>query len=148
MTWNWTITPWNDTNGGITRLLQDFATTGVRTRSAVCESPGPALAAWETEDAYSFELDVPGLADGDVEIELLDGILTVRGTWAHTLPEGAETLRNERPAGEFCRTVRVPGEVDETGVQAELALGVLRVTLPKRPEVLPRRIEIAPGNKD
>ena len=145
-----TITPWSSMDGGLSRLLHDFVATGTpaRTRypgvfTANPASPSPAITAWETDTGYSFDFNVPGLGEGDVELEILDGVLTIRGSWPVVLPEDANVLRNERGSGEFTRTIQLPGEVDESGVQAEIQNGVLHLTLAKRPEAQPRRIEIA-----
>ncbi len=140
-----TIAPWSTMEGSLSRLLHDFVATGTpaRTRFPGVSTPSPAMTALETDADYSFEFDLPGLGEGDVELELLDGVLTIRGNWPAAPPDGAKVLRNERASGEFTRTIRLPGEVDETAVRAEIQNGVLCLALPKRPEAQPRRIEIA-----
>lgn len=140
-----TITPWSLVDGGLSRLFQDFVPavpTPFGRAGAASTAAVPALSAWETETGYGFELDVPGLDVGDVEIEVLDGVLTVRGRWPATIPEGVKVLRSERTPGPFTRAIRLPGKIDDSGVRAELNHGVLRIELPKRPEARPRKIEI------
>jgi HSP20 family protein len=142
MTRSCAISPWSTMDSSLSRLFHDFVSPASFPAQTFGAKGLPPLAAWETESEYTFEVELPGLADGDVEVEILDGVLTLRGTLPSSLPEGAKVLRNERTAGEFVRSVRLPGEVDEAGVEAHLDRGVLRISLPKRPEARPRRIEI------
>ena len=139
------VTPWSFVDGSLSRLLQDFVPTlpSPILRPRVAETADvPPLSAWETETGYFFEFELPGLAEGDVELEILDGVLSIRGRWPATFPEGAKVLRSERPTGEFIRTIRLPGKIDDAEVSAALENGVLRIELPKRPEARPRRISI------
>jgi len=141
-----TITPFGFVDSGLSRLLHDFVAPIATPVSPPRSGPvaaAPPLSAWESESGYGFEFEVPGLAEGDVELEILDGVLTVRGCWPATLPEGVKVLRSERSTGEFSRAIRLPGLVDDTGVTAELKNGVLRIELPKRAEARPRKIEIS-----
>ncbi len=136
--------PWSSADGGLSRVLNEIVgQTASSTRRAAPSSPSaPPLTAWETVDSYEVEFDVPGITRDSVEIELLDGALTISGTWPHQLPEGAEVLRDERPHGLFSRSVKFTTDLEESAVRADLNEGLLRITLPKRPETQPRRIEV------
>ena len=142
--------PWSAADGGLSRILSEFVgqTASSALRSVANEATAPALTAWETDSAYTVELDLPGITPEAVSIELLDGTLTVSGSWPREAPEGAPVLRDERPSGEFSRTVQFSNELDEAAVEADLRHGTLRITLPKRPETQPRKIHISPRTVD
>jgi HSP20 family protein len=102
----------------------------------------PPLNAWEDEENYRVELEVPGVSLADLDLEVREDSLTIRGERrVESAPEGA-SHRNERSAGAFEREVRLPAAVDAAKVRAELQDGVLTVTLPKPEAVKARKIEI------
>ncbi|MER7001948.1 Hsp20/alpha crystallin family protein [Dactylosporangium sp. NPDC000555] len=95
----------------------------------------------ETGDAFRVELDLPGVAPDDVEIELRDNEIRVFGTFGERRREG--TVRHHaRRTGEFEYIVALPGDVDPEGVQADLDAGVLTIVAPKAHGQQARRIEI------
>ncbi len=97
----------------------------------------------EDANSYFLEVDVPGFAKEDLEVTLEDGVLTVSGERKHeALQEGENILHSERLVGRFSRGVRLPDQVKDDTVSAELKNGVLTVTVSKADEVKPRRIEV------
>ncbi|MFG2039320.1 Hsp20/alpha crystallin family protein [Dactylosporangium sp. NPDC048998] len=95
----------------------------------------------ETGDAFRVELDLPGVAPDDMEIELRDNEIRVFGTFGERHREG--TLRHHaRRTGEFEYIVALPGDVDPEGVQADLDAGVLTIVAPKAHVQQARRIEV------
>jgi HSP20 family protein len=106
-------------------------------------SDDPRLSLHEFENRYMIECDVPGLAIEGISLQLEDHILTIQGvrSFANN-DDGGKWLLNERPASEFTRHIQLGRDVDPNTVDAELSAGVLRITVSKRPEILPRRIEI------
>lgn len=102
----------------------------------------PPLNAWEDDENYYVELEVPGVSLADLDLEVREDSLTIRGERrVESAPEGT-THRSERPAGAFEREVRLPAAVDAEKVRADLRDGVLTVTLPKPEAVKARKIEI------
>ncbi|WP_432827803.1 Hsp20/alpha crystallin family protein [Dactylosporangium sp. CA-092794] len=95
----------------------------------------------ETADAFRVDLDLPGVAPDDVQIELRDDEIRVYGTFGERPREG--TLRHHaRRTGEFEYLIALPGEVNPDGVSADLDGGVLTVLAPKAHERQARRIEV------
>lgn len=99
------------------------------------------------EDGVTVYMDVPGLRADDLEIELENDTLTVRGE--RRMPYGAEAeagrrevRRIERSFGRFERTLRVPTGLDPSGVEASLTDGVLQLRVPKPESLKPHRVEI------
>ena len=102
----------------------------------------PAADIYETESGYLIALDLPGIDREALEIDINDNRLVVKGTRAI-----AETRqhRTERPRGKFLRTYSVPASVDQGKIAAEYKDGVLQVSLPKRTEQKPKKIDIKIG---
>jgi len=98
----------------------------------------------ETEDAYHIHLDLPGVQKEDVDINLQDGTLTIRGERKEEQrAEGSNSVRVERSFGQFFRSFALPQTIQQEGIQASFDNGVLSVEVPKAEETKPRRIEIS-----
>ncbi len=96
----------------------------------------------ETEDAYSVEIELPGVKREDIDIQLGDRQLTVSGEVREKERTGVLRRRTRR-VGHFQYAVTLPADVDPDGVSARLDDGVLTVRVPKSAQAKPRRIEIA-----
>lgn len=81
-------------------------------------------------DAFRVVLEVPGVAQDDLEIALQGRALTVAGIREPAIRD-AEPVFSERPSGHFQRTIELPGDIEREGVSAHLEHGLLIVTLPK-----------------
>lgn len=96
----------------------------------------------DAEHVY-IEAELPGLTKEDIEITLEDGVLTIAGEKKLENEEEREGYQlRERRYGKFSRRFELPSVVDEAKVRANLKDGVLLVTLDKREEVRPKRIEV------
>jgi HSP20 family protein len=103
----------------------------------------PSLDVRETEDQFVVMVDLPGLDPEDVEVQLEDGVLTLRGERQFTRDNTDEQFhRLERNYGSFARSVRLPRVADTERVEASFDRGVLSVVVPKREEAKPRTIEV------
>lgn len=103
----------------------------------------PATDLSETEDAYTLHVDVPGMKKEDIDIAVIENLVTIKGERKHekrTDDEGYH--RYERHYGSFQRTVEIPGGFEPDKVDAHYEDGVLTITLPKREEMKPRRIDL------
>jgi HSP20 family protein len=115
----------------------------------------PAVDVRETPDAWVFNVDLPGVKDEDVEISLTGNRLTISGQREEERRDERDKVHSyERAYGSFTRSFTLPDGTDPDNVQADMKGGVLTVSVPKRPEVKPRRISLAPrqagdgGKKD
>jgi len=104
------------------------------------EMTGRGVAVWHDAANLYVEVDVPGVAESDLDITVHQGQLFVRGE--RKAPEGRTYLHNSQVTGRFARTITLPEEVQNDAVVAQCVDGVLRVTLPKRPEAQPKRITV------
>lgn len=94
----------------------------------------PVADLWETPDAFVLELELPGVEADDVEVEVEDGAVSVRGTRRDFLatgtPERFQCL--ERSYGPFVRRFDLDRPVDAAGVRRSFEDGLLRLEMPKR----------------
>lgn len=131
--------PWSLQNE-VNRMFEGF---GAPFAWGEANAYAPAMDVRESDDAFVVEADVPGMKKEDVQIEVADNVLTIKG---ERKDEQEESRRNfhrvERQFGSFLRSVSVPGGFDASRVSAKFENGVLTVTLPKPEERKPRRIEV------
>ena len=103
----------------------------------------PALDVWETEDALVLGLDLPGIPEDKVSIEVDEGVLTVSGERDRAVElEGDRFYRFERRVGAFSRSATLPQGVNESDIEAKFENGVLEIRVPKPAERKPTRIPI------
>jgi HSP20 family protein len=103
----------------------------------------PAVDVHETKDAFVLTADVPGVNPKDIEVTMENGLLTIRGArQSETTTEQNGYRRTERVSGRFLRRFTLPETANAEAVTAKTNHGVLTLTIPKRAEVQPRRIEI------
>jgi HSP20 family protein len=87
--------------------------------------------------------DLPGLEQKDIQIEVQDGVLTVRGERKEEKQQEADNYRwAERWEGSFMRAITLPTGVDPGKIQAQFKNGVLEVHMPKKQEASAKKIEV------
>jgi HSP20 family protein len=94
----------------------------------------------EQDDAYVLSALVPGLKAEDLNIQVLENVVSIEGEF-----QAVDTnyLLNELPSGTFHRTLRMPTEIMAEKVEAKIADGVLTLNLPKAESARPKRINIS-----
>jgi HSP20 family protein len=105
----------------------------------------PGINIWRNGDTIVAEAEIPGFKLEDVEVLATEDTLTLRGRRTAVNPENATAMRTERLTTKFDRTIQFPLQVQPDAVQATLADGVLRVTLPVAAAALPRKVTIKPA---
>lgn len=103
----------------------------------------PATDVTVSDGDLVLTMDVPGLSDQDLSIELQDGYLTVRGERRQLQAEGAHLAHRERTFGRFERRVKVPDGIEPDAITASLTDGVLSLIVPKPDRMKPKAISIA-----
>lgn len=103
----------------------------------------PAVDVRETEDEYRIEADVPGIDPKDIDVTLENSVLTLKGerSTEHTVDEKG-TRHTERSYGAFVRRFSLPDTADADNIEAHAEKGVLRLTIKKKAESKPRKIEV------
>jgi len=100
----------------------------------------------ETDDAIELSAELPGIDEKDVELTLIDGVLTIKGEKkAEKETKEKDYYLSERQYGSFVRSLRLPETIDENKIKARFDKGVLTVTLPKRAEAKAKKKKIAIG---
>jgi HSP20 family protein len=105
----------------------------------------PQMDVEETEKEFLVKADLPGVDPKDVDIRVVDNVLTVRGGKEEKKEERKKSYhRMERFSGQFYRAITLPAGTDPEKVNATSANGVITITIPKRPEAQPKKIVIQP----
>lgn len=97
------------------------------------------------EEAGRFVIyaDLPGIDPQDVEVLMDKGILSIRGERSsESATESERFSRIERRYGSFHRRFALPDGADADGIAATGRNGVLEISIPKKPETTPRRIQV------
>lgn len=103
----------------------------------------PPLNLWEDDDNLYVEAELSGFELSELDITVTgDNHLAIKGERKEPELEGTTWHRQERGYGSFHRMIELPEHVDPDKVLAEFKHGVLTVTMPKREEAKPRRIEV------
>ena len=125
----------------VDRLFDDFfGLTPARTAGAMW---APAVDVREDEHNFYVTADLPGMKKEEIEIELENNLLTVKGERRFERKEDGESFHFvERSYGSFYRSFTLPKNVKGDAISAEYKDGVLNVTIPKADEVKPKKVEI------
>jgi HSP20 family protein len=138
----------SDTFQELNRLQEEvnelFETTGFgRPFLAYRERSFPLMNVSTNDHESVLFAEVPGVELKDLEITITGTTLTIKGERKIQVEVPDEKYyQRERGAGPFGRSLELPHKVDAGLVEATLKEGVLRVRLPKAPEIQPRRIEV------
>ena len=103
----------------------------------------PAVDIVEEKDRFVLRADVPGVAATDIDVSMEDGVLSVAGQRAADAHDDTAGVRRfERASGRFLRRFSLPETANADGIAAKSTNGILEITIPKLPEVQPRRITV------
>ncbi|MBT5264680.1 MAG: Hsp20/alpha crystallin family protein [Rhodospirillaceae bacterium] len=106
--------------------------------SKVAEFFTPASDAAATDDAYVVEVELPGVKEEDINIELHGNVVSVKGEKRSSHEEKGKTYYfSERSYGAFQRAFRLPPDVDESRIEARAEDGILSLRMPKKTEADP-----------
>ncbi len=97
----------------------------------------------EVDKRFAILADIPGVDPKDIEISMDKGILSIRGERkAERQQDNGKVKRSERSYGAFYRRFALPDSADADGISASGKHGVLEISIPKKPETTPRRINV------
>ncbi len=103
----------------------------------------PAVDIKETDKAFIITADVPGVDPKDIEVNMENGVLTIRGERKEETEEEKEGYKRiERVRGTFYRRFSLPDTADAEKISAKSKNGVLEITIPKQEKVQPRKITV------
>jgi HSP20 family protein len=102
----------------------------------------PRMDVCETEDGYLLEMDLPGVARDDVQVEVTGDELVITGERKRQESGDKYYLRVERDFGQFQRRIRLTIPVEQDQIEASYQNGVLRITVPKAAHAKPRKVPV------
>ena len=106
----------------------------------------PPVDVYEDEHQIVLKLEVPGMKESDLDVQLENNVLTVKGERKFETEEKEENFhRIERRYGSFYRSFTIPSTVNPDSVKASCEAGVLKVELEKRAEAKPKQIKVELG---
>ncbi len=124
-------------------LFEDAATSRGEEKDFVSNSWTPSVDIFETENELVLSAEVPGIDEKDIEIKLEDNTLTLRGKRNFEKETKEENYhRIERAYGSFFRSFSLPLYIKQDAIKAEHNHGVLKIVMPKKPELKPRKVKI------
>ncbi len=125
------------------KLFEDMAASRGEEKDLATTSWAPAVDIYETEGEVVLTAEIPGIEEKDIEIKVEDNTLTLRGERKFEKETKEENYhRIERAYGSFFRSFTLPGYVDQDKIEAEHENGILKVRMPKRAELKPRKVKI------
>lgn len=130
-----TRAPWSGLESEIDRLFETALTGLAGSSTSASRFP---VDLYEDKGSTFVRAELPGVNRDDINVEVVDGYLTITASRKTPAAEG-----REEQSFSFSRSVSIPEEVQADQVSAAYENGVLTVTLPKREEAKPKKITVA-----
>ncbi|HUU38733.1 MAG TPA: Hsp20/alpha crystallin family protein [Candidatus Desulfaltia sp.] len=126
------------------RLFEDAVSTArSEEKDMISSSWAPAVDIYEDEKQLVLTAEIPGISEKDIDIKIEDNTLSIHGERKLEKETNEENYhRIERAYGSFYRSFSLPNHIDQDKIQAEHENGVLRIIMPKKPELQPRKVKI------
>ncbi|HUD30470.1 Hsp20/alpha crystallin family protein [Cupriavidus taiwanensis] len=105
----------------------------------------PAVDIFETAAGVTLWADLPGVPRDKLEVNVHDSSLRIEGEAVLPMPAGLRVQHAEVRQPRYARTFTLSPDLDASGIEANLQDGVLKLTIPRREEARPRRIEVSAG---
>lgn len=102
----------------------------------------PAVDIFENSDEILLYADMPGTTKETLSLNVEGDVLSIEGTIALKLPEGANPLYTEVETARYARNFTLSRELDTSRIDAQMQEGVLRVRIPKQDSAKPRKIAV------
>lgn len=135
--------PWDEFDARLRKFMEDFE-EDFESRFGRTVEWSPAIELIEKDDEFLLTAEVPGLSPENVDIDVEEDVLTIRGEKKEEWEEKKPRYHIwERSYGKFQRSFTLPRSVDPEKIEAEFKNGLLSVRLPKTMEAKARKVEIA-----
>lgn len=130
------------------RLFRESYGPEGRDESLTTSQFAPPVDVYEDEHNVVLKVEVPGIDEKDIDVQVENNVLTVHGERKVEKEEKEENFRRiERQYGSFTRTFTLPSTVDAERIQADYDKGVLKIVLPKKAEAKPKQIKVNVGTQ-
>ena len=130
----------------LNRLFRDSYGEG-REEALNTSTFAPPVDVYEDEHNITLKIEVPGIDEKDIDVQIENNTLTVHGERKFEKEEKEENYRRvERQYGSFTRSFTLPNTVDAEQVQAHYDKGILKIQLAKKAEAKPKQIKVNVGS--
>jgi HSP20 family protein len=130
------------------RLFEDAVTARGEEKDMISSTWTPSVDIFETENELILTAEVPGVEEDNIEIKIEDNTLCLNGERKFEKETKEENYhRIERSYGSFYRSFTIPRNVDQEKIKAEHDNGVLRISMPKKPESKPKTVKVLKAQK-
>jgi HSP20 family molecular chaperone IbpA len=103
----------------------------------------PVTDIFETDQALTVVLEMPGVSKDNVDISVENDILTIEGRIDYSKYEGLQAVYTEYNIGHYVRSFQISSKIEQSGISAELKDGVMTLVLPKAETAKPRKIKLS-----
>ena len=103
----------------------------------------PQTDIFETSEALTLVLEMPGVDKGSVEVKVENDVLNIEGRVDFSRYDGRQPLYTEYNVGHYARSFRLSSKIEQEGISAELKDGVMTLVLPKAEKAKARKIEVS-----
>jgi HSP20 family protein len=103
----------------------------------------PITDIFETDQALTVILEIPGVDKENVDVSVENDILTIEGRIDYSKYEGLQPVYTEYNIGHYVRTFQISSKIDQGEIRAELKDGVMTLVLPKAEKAKPRKIKVS-----
>ena len=103
----------------------------------------PATDIFETDQALTLQIEMPGVAKDQVEVHVENDVLTIQGRIDFGVYENLRPLYTEYNVGNYARTFQLSSKIEQDGISAALKDGVMTLVLPKVERAKPRKIQVS-----
>ena len=130
------------------RLFEDAVTARGEEKDMISSTWTPSVDIFETENELILTAEVPGVEEDNIEIKIEDNTLCLNGERKFEKETKEENYhRIERSYGSFYRSFTIPRNVDQENIRAEHDNGVLRISMPKKPESKSKTVKVLKTQK-
>lgn len=103
----------------------------------------PQTDIFETSEALTLMLEMPGVDKGSVEVKVENDLLNIEGRVDFSKYDGLQPLYTEYNVGHYARSFRLSSKIEQEGISAELKDGVMTLVLPKAEKAKARKIKVS-----
>lgn len=122
-------------------FLSSLPSTSLYSSSDLDISPRVDIS--ENDNSYLLEAELPGLKEDEIDVKIDNNILTIKGRKEKVSEEKNKNYYlKERYSGSFQRSISLPSNIDEGGIDANFENGILRIEIPKKNQKNAQKIEI------
>jgi len=103
----------------------------------------PVTDIFETPEALTVVLEMPGVDRNSIEASVEDDIVTIEGRIDFSKYEGMQPVYTEYNVGHYARSFQISNKVDQSKISAQMKDGVVTIVLPKSEQAKPRKIQVS-----